>query len=178
MSPALQPLELDFRRRAGGSRYAGAALLVIGLVFAVDLGVSQQSLRQAVLDKERRLAPLERNNAAKRAAPGARASSTAELAAARETVARLSTPWDNLFGALEAAAGERVALLAIEPDPMSGSALIHAAAADYLAALNYVLELQRASTLEKVRLVKHELRPKGPPGLVAFTVSASWGKPK
>ena len=61
----------------------------------------------------------------------------------RETVQRLSLPWDQLFSALESAASDKVALAAIEPDPRAGTVTISGDGKDYLAALSYVLNLSR-----------------------------------
>ena len=61
----------------------------------------------------------------------------------RETVQRLSLPWDELFSALESAASDKVALAGIEPDPRNGTVTISGDSKDYLAALSYVLNLSR-----------------------------------
>lgn len=97
-----------------------------------------------------------------------------ELAFARDTLRRLSTPWDRLFGALQAAQGERVALLAIEPDAEAGTVAISAEARDYYAALTYVANLAEQKSLTRVHLARHELARAGARFPVAFTVSAAW----
>jgi len=102
--------------------------------------------------------------------PASGKASPEELAAARETVQRLSLPWPELFTALESAASEQVALLAIEPDPKSGTVVITGDSKDYLAALTYVLNLSRAETLSRVQLVRHEAKQNA----VGFSVSATW----
>jgi hypothetical protein len=97
-----------------------------------------------------------------------------ELAAARETVDRLSMPWSTLFAALESSASEDVALLGIEPDPKAGTVLISGDSKDYLAALAYVLNLSRGGALTGVQLVRHEAKPDDPQAPVSFVVSAAW----
>jgi hypothetical protein len=186
----LRQLDLDFgSRRARGSR-AGLLLLAIAIVFVADLGVSYRELRGTVAQKEERIATLERPRAVTGRPPaaGGRAPAAAgrsrgaaangtpeEIAFARETIARLSTPWDSLFRALEASATDRVSLLAIEPDPKSGTVLISADGADYLAALSYVADLRRSSALANVHLVKHEQRAgNAPQRALSFSVSAAW----
>jgi len=89
-------------------------------------------------------------------------------------VQRLSLPWDGLFSALESAASDQVALLAIEPDPRSGTVVISGTSKDYLAALTYVLNLRRDEKLGRVQLVRHEVKQNEPQRPVAFAVSASW----
>ena len=94
----------------------------------------------------------------------------------RETVDRLGLPWDTLFGALESAATDQVALLGIEPDPKAGTVVISGDSKDYLAALSYVLNLGRAGALSRVQLVRHEAKPNDPQGPVSFAVSAAWSE--
>ena len=81
-------------------------------------------------------------------------------------------PWGNLFGALEAASSDQVALLGIEPDPKAGKVLISGDSKDYLAALTYVLNLAAPTALSGVQLVRHEIKPNDPQRPVAFAVSA------
>ncbi|HZM37281.1 MAG TPA: PilN domain-containing protein, partial [Burkholderiales bacterium] len=79
-----------------------------------------------------------------------------------------------LFGALESAASPQVALLAIEPDPRTGTVRISGEGKDYLAALTYVLNLRQSESLGNVELVRHEHSGAGARP-VAFSVSATWG---
>jgi Tfp pilus assembly protein PilN len=101
-----------------------------------------------------------------------------ELALARDTVERLGLPWTKLFAALEAAADDQVALLAIEPDTKSGTVKISGDSKDYLAALGYVLNLSQAEALSNVQLVRHEVKQNDPQRPVAFSISAAWNEVK
>jgi hypothetical protein len=160
-----QRLELDFVRRRPAAPWAGALLLALAAAFAADLGYSHLALSRSIEKAELRLARLPAQERA-----GAKPASPEEIAAARDSVERLSMPWGELFAALESAASDKVALLAIEPDPKSGTVRISGDGKDYLAALGYVLDLSRADALARVELVRHEAKP----GAVAFTVSAAW----
>jgi Tfp pilus assembly protein PilN len=103
-----------------------------------------------------------------------RSATVEEIALARETVQRLSTPWTRLFSALESAATDNVTLLSIEPDPKARTVVISGDSKDYLAALTYVLNLSRSSALSGVELVRHEVKQNDPRHPVAFSVSAAW----
>jgi Tfp pilus assembly protein PilN len=164
----MQALEIDFRRARRSPAWIGRVLLALAVAFALDVGISLQQLRHALAENQARL---------QRAAPLATPvkASPEEIALVRETVQRLSTPWDNLFGALETAASDDVALLSIEPDPRAGKVVISGDSKDYLAALTYVLSLSRAETLGAVQLVRHEMKQNDPQKPVAFSVSATWG---
>jgi hypothetical protein len=169
----MKKLDINFVGRGAASPWAGRVLLAVALALSLEAAVSYKDLR----------ASLELNNAKiasarPRSAPAAKVSPE-EVAAARETVDRLGLPWDKLFGALESAATEKVALLGIEPDPKTGTVVISGDSKDYLAALSYVLNLSQAQALSQVQLLRHEVKPNDPQGPVSFAVSAAWseGKP-
>lgn len=171
----MRRLDLDFHRTRPASRWASWALLAIAVAFAADVGLTYDQLREGVAWKEARLA--KRGGAAAASGPGAmqaRAVSLEEIAAARETIQRLSTPWEKLFAALESTPTDDVALLAIDPDPKAGTVTISGQGKDYPAALQYAAELGQAGALSRVYLVRHELRQNDPQRPVAFSVSASW----
>ena len=96
-------LGLDFVHRAR-SPWPARLLLFVALGLSLDVALSYRSLSSAVALSEATLA-----RARPRSAP-VRKVSAEELAAVRETVERLGTPWDRLFAALEAAASDQVAL--------------------------------------------------------------------
>jgi hypothetical protein len=173
----MNALELDFCRDGPSSPWAAWVLLAVALVFTGDLVVSYRHAAASIASYEARLAELG-EPAARRAALRTQAATPEELAFARETIARLSMPWADLFGALESVSTENVALLAIEPDREAGTVLISGEASTYLAALQYVQALRRSGTLREVHLAQHEVRGSAVPNPVAFSVSARWKEPQ
>jgi hypothetical protein len=169
-------IELDYLRAHRRPARASWVLLAAALAFAADVGVSFVSARSETATKAERLARLSDSLRASDANAGAprRAPPPEEYAAARDTIARLSMPWSNIFRALESARSENVALLAIEPDAASGALSITGEATSYPAALTYVAWLSHEKTLRDVRLAKHEIRQGEPRRPVSFTVSALW----
>jgi hypothetical protein len=161
----MQRLDIDFCASRGATPWLGRVLLAVAAVILVDSGLSYHAARQALHDQAARV--VKRTPAAPKATPQ-------EVAAVRETVQRLSLPWDELFIALESAASERVALAAIEPDTKKGTVTISGDGKDYLAALSYVLNLSKTEGLEHVQLVRHEQKANDPNGPVSFAVSAGW----
>lgn len=168
-------LELDFLRSGRRPGWAAWALLAIALAFALDLGRSWTALTGEI---ERKEALLAARTGEPRRGELVRVSSEplheGELAAARDTLRRLSVPWDTLFRALEAAQTERAWLLSIEPDVENGTVTLTGEARDYLAALSYVANLEQQKALSRVHLAKHETRPTDPQRPLAFVLSASW----
>jgi hypothetical protein len=159
----LAALRIDFSPRGRSSPWAARVLFAVAAAVALDAGLAWHDARKAIDANQAALARLP--------AGAAQRASKEEVAAARDTVARLTMPWHGLFGALEAAASDQVTLLAVEPDPKAGKVTISGEGKDYLAALSYVLNLSRSDALSGVQLVRHEVRPDGP---VAFSIAAVW----
>jgi hypothetical protein len=167
----MQPIQLDFVRRTPRSRWAGRVLLAVALGVAGDMAFTFAQLERAVKANEAVVARAQ----PRKAVP---AVSNDELALARDTVERLGLPWTKLFAALESAATDQVALLAIEPDTKTGTVKISGDSKDYLAALGYVLNLSQAEALSNVQLVRHEVKQNDPQRPVAFSISAAWNEVK
>jgi hypothetical protein len=167
----MKALKIDFCKTRRGPRWVSPLLLAIAAAFAGDVAYSGLQTLREVRATEVALAKLD-----PRSFRPARNVSPEEVAQARETIARLSTPWDQLFQALESAASEKVALLAVEPDPKAGTVIISGDSKDYLAALTYVLNLRQAEALSSVQLVRHEQKSKDPQRPVSFSISATWAR--
>ncbi len=166
----MQALKIDFCRTRRAPRWVAPVLMLLALGFAGDVGMSFLEIHRQVKANEVALAKLD-----PKSYRPARNASAEEIAVAKETVQRLSMPWDRLFGALEAAASDQVALLAIQPDPKAGTVLISGDSKDYLAALTYVLNLSRSDALSRVQLARHEMK-QDQGKAVGFSVSAAWGE--
>jgi hypothetical protein len=163
----MKRLHLDFRGIQRNPPWVGRVLLMAALVVCADMASSYRTLHEAMQANELRLA--------KRAParPAAKVSA-AEVEAVRETVQRLTLPWDELFLALESAASEGIALAAIEPDTAKGIVTISGDGKDYLAALSYVSNLSRSDRFARVELVRHESKAADANGPVSFAVTAAW----
>ena len=159
---ALPRLDLDFLARRRASPWVGRILLAAALTIVADMGLQYHDLQKVIEGERKDLARVGR--------PG-KPVSAEEVAAARDTVQRLSLPWTRLFTAIESAASDKVALTAIEPDPKAGTVKIMGDSKDYLAALSYVLSLSQTEGLSSVQLVRHEVRRDS----IGFTVTATWG---
>jgi hypothetical protein len=159
----MQPLHIDFGAGRLGSPWIGRVMLAAAALVALDAGVSYHAASKTLSENQARLAQRTPARNAPKASPQ-------EVAAVRETVQRLTLPWDDLFAAIESVASDKVALAAIEPDPRNGTVTISGDGKDYLAALSYVLNLSHTEGLDRVQLVRHEQKNEG----VSFAVSAAW----
>jgi hypothetical protein len=167
----MQPLKIDFQRKRRAAPWAGPLLAVLAVALSAEVGLSYHRAQEATAAAEQRLATVGGNAERTRAAAPQSGATREEMAAAREAFQRLSTPWEKLFGALESSANGKIVLVGIEPDPKAGTVVISGEGPDYLAALNYVLDLERGGTLLHPHLVRHERRDDTH---VTFAVSATW----
>jgi len=174
MRGAMQLLKIDFHRTRRVAPFAGPLLAVLALALSAEVALSYQRAGEAAASAEHRLAKFTRQSDRTRTALPQSGATREELAAARDVYQRLSMPWEKLFAALESSANGKISLVGIEPDPKAGTVLISGEGADYLAMLNYLLELERGGTLTQPHLVRHERREQDPRGGVAFSISASW----
>lgn len=175
----MRPLQLDFERPRRPSRILQTGLLAIALSFAGDVGWNYMQTRDEVQGLRERLSTRPAQGATGDRAlirVAAQPVSDEEYAFARETIARLSTPWNALFQALERARIDSVAIVAVEPDPAARTISIRGEAKDYLAALSFVANLREQPALQRVHLVRHESSTSDPRLPVQFVVNASWGQ--
>jgi hypothetical protein len=170
----MRPLQLDYLKSTRRSRLALWLLTAFAIGFAADTAWRYREVLAEIASKEVQLAKANASRPHAVNAAAAPAVSTEEIAVARETVRKISLPWNTLFQALEAAKTDRVALLAIEPDAESRTVVLSAEAKDYPAALAYVATLAEQKGIARVHLSRHEAKQSASPRPVAFTVSAAW----
>lgn len=167
-------IELDYLRSRQRSTWAGWVLLAVALAFAADVSWSYYRTRGELRDRESRLAHLGGQPAAHNGTAVPVTVSEEEITAARDTIRRLSMPWDSLLGTLESVPHDNVALLAIEPDAGAGTVLLSGEAKDYLALLTFVVRLSGEKALRDVHLARHEVMQNNPMKPIAFSISARW----
>lgn len=170
----MRNLDLDFHRVPRPSA-VGWMLFVAGLGLVAALAGMHHALdretarEQVLLDG---LAPLPAQRAS---AEAASSGDDAALAAAQQALARAKRPWGSLFGPLETADGQDMAVLSITPDSARGLVKIHAEARHLAAMLAYQQRLQADASLREVILLDHELVPGGAEAPVRFHLSVRWG---
>lgn len=174
----MKRLELEFYRRTAPPRWAGWLLLLVTLAFAGDLARSYVTLQADIQAKEERLARLDRSTDSHWVRVSSTPPSAEELDFAADTIRRLATPWNALFHALEGAQSKDITLLAVDPDPDSGSVVVTGSARDYTSILGYVSALAAQPALKRVRLQKYETTPADPQRPLSFTISAAWRRPR
>ena len=166
-------LAIDFRpsRRAGS--WLGACILLAGLIAAVAVGEHYRALERSRDALEADMRSRTRVKPAIERAGNASAPAALERRKqARQAVVRaLGRPWERLFGDIEAAPVEDIALLAIEPDARRAQVRIAGEARDAAALHRYVAALETTGSLDRVGLVQHEALAEG---ALRFVLVGHW----
>lgn len=167
----MKPLDLELVERKPGG-WAGPALLVLALLFAADLAVSNTGLNQRLQERSTQSGTRETGRALIAHHQGGTLEKEATEAAS--VIDRLSLPWGQLFKEVESASMERVALLSVQPDPQRRVVTLVGEAKEYEDLLAYVESLNRTSVFKHVHLAGHEVKESDPQRPVGFTVFAQW----
>ncbi len=92
----------------------------------------------------------------------------------QETVSALTTPWNELFEAIERADSKDIALLNLEPNSQKQQVVITGEAKNLQVALEYIEQLKKQPMLAQVFLQKHSINESNTSKPVSFTVFAKW----
>ena len=172
----MRALELDFHREDSRARWAGSALLAVGLAgalaaaaqyrhVAAELAQAEAQVHESGIAAKRKATPHPRGDLQKVGL---------ELKHANEILLRLKLPWNDLFASVESGSMPNVALLAIESDTDKGRVKISGEARDLAAVLDYLRFLGTQPTLAEVYLQSHQVQQQDPQRPVRFVLSADW----
>jgi len=149
------------------------ALLVLMIVWQHHTHINQQLL---TLDQS--IQQLKERKGLKPVEPKLQAKSSADLLArideAKKLASFLMIPWGDVFSALEAAALNDLALLAIEPDAKKRQLKITAEAKNKDIMFNYLEKLEASDELANVYLLKHEVVEDVDQHPIRFVAVATW----
>jgi Tfp pilus assembly protein PilN len=178
----MRALHLDFLELDAPRTRLGIALLAAGVLAVALLGWRHQTLAAELQSLDSRLADVKQ--LARREMPRVRGSAgdpkivAQEVSRANAVLASLTLPWDALFGELEAAATQHVALLAIQPDGGGKQVRIGGEARRFEDLLAYIARLEGTAGFANVFLAAHELKTGGKERGVTFSLIADWeGRP-
>ena len=97
---------------------------------------------------------------------------------ANRVIRLLSPPWEDVFLTLEAENGKDIALLSLEPDPVTAQVRVAAEARDTLAMLDYLERLRLGGRLSPAVLQSHQVVIEDPNRPLRFGFTASWNSAK
>ena len=176
--PAAARVELDFAGAQRRSRGAGLAALAAG---AVDLSLAlwQSDLhteRIASLDRELATLGVDRDADRRRAAaaPARGGDADERVRKANKVIRQLSPPWEDVFTTIESLNGKDIAVLSLEPEPVSAQVRVGAEARTTKAMLEYLERLRTSARLSPAVLQTHQVMTEDPHRPIRFTFTASW----
>jgi hypothetical protein len=172
----MQPLSLDYQRKARRANRQGLLVLLLGVIamlvvgdYVIQVNREKGDLEGVLATTERKRAPVARGTSERDTKRSAE-----DLKLADSIAQRLTVPWSDLFDALETSSTSAIALLAIEPDVSKRFLRITAEAKDKRDMLAYVGRLNEDPRLLNVHLMDHQLQAQTPGEPVRFSVQASW----
>ncbi|WP_434514414.1 PilN domain-containing protein [Dechloromonas sp. ARDL1] len=167
--------DLDFQPRRPGLLVF--CLLLAGGLLAADVVMEERERRERLDDLSGQVAQakrrLEKRLDAERWRRPENVFSPEETAALRQAYAAIGVEWERLFGTIDAAVSEDVALVAIRPSISGKSVQISGEARNLGAALAFVEALRR-EPLSQVVLVSHQLKQTDPQRPYVFEIAAAW----
>ncbi|WP_435626530.1 hypothetical protein [Candidatus Ferrigenium straubiae] len=165
-------LRLDYQQNLPFP-WVGPALLALTLVVLTLTVAYYVELNGKAISWEDRLDQIERGQG--RLSPsGGREDVVQEVKRANEVLRQLTLPWDELFRAVDSAAGKEVVLLAMEPDAEKHMVKISGEAKNLAALLKYIMQLEEQSVFGPVYLQSHQVQQQNPDRPVRFSLLAVW----
>lgn len=172
------PLQLDFRAAARPRwRWLGWALLVVSvaavLVFSEHMAEASQQHATAQTRHDK-LSERLRDKTPRRAAAAPDAQTLAEVQRANRIIEQLTVPWDELFGAVEAADARGLAVLSLTPNALDRSLRLAGESRSMNELLAYVGRVAEQPGLSGVHLLAYNTVLRDGVPVVAFTLAATW----
>jgi Tfp pilus assembly protein PilN len=160
---SMRPLRLDHQAREGEARRRAMTVMLLlaiacnigGGFYYADLGNQRQAAEQA---------------AARPAKVATRR--TTQTDTVQSDLASL--PWDDVFGAIEAAGTADVSLLSLDPTPDKRMLKLQAEARNMEAVLAYLRALAGTTVFSQVSLQSHQVQQADPLHPVRFLVLLEW----
>lgn len=159
-------LNIEFQRVAK-PRWVGWALLAIAVFLIAEVDMRKQELAEEI-------AVWKGGSTASTKIQANMPAVEDQAKEAGVVIEQLALPWSPLFGSLERAHSENVALLSVQPDAQRRSVTLTGEAKGYADVLGYVSRLKSEAKLGNVYLVSNELKEEQPQRPVGFTITADW----
>lgn len=175
-------LLLDFAQPQRRSMAPGFAAIAIGMVLLSLASWQSDRFQSRVGELEAELSALgfdrgaERRQAAQTRLRGADLDERVQKA--NRVIRQLSTPWEDVFGSIEAANNDDIALLSLDSDPASALVRANVEARNTQGMLAYLDRLRVDGRLAPAILQSHQIMTEDPNRPVRFSFTASWTSAK
>jgi hypothetical protein len=162
------------RRRTGGvlAWFGVAASLSLSVLLTIELWTAGAVVTELETEYE---------NRARAPATGQQTKpipeitlSPAQVLATNASIEQLNIPWRSIFMAVERAAANKVAFLALEPDARKRTLRITAETKNVDAMLDFATRLQAQAKVDAVKLLNHEVNTQDPNQPIRFQADMQW----
>ncbi len=173
----MRAIQLDFASSRKPSML-GLVMFALALLLLTIIWQRHTNINQELLTLDQSIQELKERKGLKPAEPQLQAKSSADLRANIEEAKKLASflmiPWGDVFNALETAALDDLALLAIEPDAKKRQLKITAEAKNKDIMFSYLEKLEESDELANVYLLKHEIVEDVDQHPIRFVAVATW----
>lgn len=177
----MRALNLDYCRRPPLITAAGLVWLALGLAVLAAALEQYRDVQEELERQENRVDSLTEQLTRKTKARERMASEAKkrepELKEAQAVLRRLTTPWEEVFGALEQATRvhrDRIRVLGVQPDMDKGLVLLTGEAKGLDDLMDYLDRLGSGGSLRRARLVSHQMQVELPGRPIRFYAVAEW----
>jgi hypothetical protein len=150
-------------------------ILLASFAFLMLVWESYQNRQATFIELESKLNHLNQQNQKKPSVKQVNTTiSPEEFNQLQETVGLLTTPWNELFDAIEQSDMPDITLLGLEPDSKKQRVIITGEAKNLQTILDYIVRLEKQSVFAQVLLQKHQVDQANSFKPVGFTAVANW----
>ena len=175
----MRALMLDYQRSAQPG-WISWLMFGIGLAVAAGAVFYYVALSRELSGWESKASEMMRNAQRSKTSVGTEPRNPEEVArdlkSANEALQKLTVPWETLFTALESTRGDRIALLAMEPDARKGQVRIIAEAKAANDMLDYLRRLGSESAFRGVVLINHQVQQQDSERPLRFSLAVNWDR--
>ena len=173
----MRTLTLDYQRSAQPG-WVGWLILGIGVALAAGAVFYYAALSRGLSGWEAKVSETMQHTQRSRSAMGTEPrtleETERELKLANEVLQKLTVPWETLFMALEKTRGDKIVLLAVEPDARKGLVRITAEAKTAEDMLDYLRRLGNEAAFSRVILVNHQIQQQDSERPLRFSLVVNW----
>ena len=173
----MRAIQIDFASSRKPSML-GIAMFALALLVLTIIWQRHADINQQLLTLDQSIQELKERKGLQPTEPQLQAKSSADLLAKIEEAKKLAgflmIPWGDVFNALETAASDDLALLAIEPDAKKRQLKITAEAKNKDILFSYLEKLEASDELANVYLLKHEIVEDVDQHPIRFVAVATW----
>jgi hypothetical protein len=168
MRRILPPLRLNFRQSQAGRRRLNGVWLILTVILILLPIMHHRQIVRDTARMEQESAVLAISNVSPVVLSSMKDDGSSQL------LEQLNAPWETLLNGLEVAAGDKVALLSMQPNLTRGETVLLGEAARYADVLDYIERLKAQPGFMQAYLTNHTIAEDTPGKPVRFAITLQW----